>query len=361
MRLLFLCKRRPQYKDLLIRPYGRFYYLPHLLSEKGHEVYILLLSYRSESSRTIKNGRTVWLSESVFGRNPMGYLSKASGLVRKINPHWIVGFSDIYYGILAQRLAKKHGTRSAIDAYDNYESYIPWLKPLHIVWRKAIRSADLVTAAGPQLAQYLNRFRPHKKVHIVPMAADPTGFKPLDQQECRKKLNLPQNKKLIGYCGSIHQNRGIQTVFSAYERVHHQNPNSLLVLSGRMQKKIRLPTNTKHLGYLSDDQIPILLNCMDILIVPNVLSAFGKYSYPVKLYEAINCGIPVVAADTEPMRWILNNRNSHLAKIGDPDDMATKVGNLLDLGKIDYGIQNTWENSSQIFEAALLENNRPYT
>jgi glycosyltransferase involved in cell wall biosynthesis len=359
MRLLFLCKRRPQNKDLLTRPNGRFYYLPHLLSEKGHEVYILLLSYQFEPSGIIRKNNITWQTETVMGFNPISYISQAKRVVRSIDPHWIVGFSDTYFGILAQRLAARFGTRSAIDAYDNYESYIPWLKPLHQLWRSAINKADIVTAAGPQLAQYLNRFRPHKNVHVVPMAADPSGFLPLDKHECRTKLNLPQDKKLIGYCGSIHQNRGIKTVFNAYERIRNANPNSLLVLSGLIQKKIRLPANTIYLGYLSDDDIPILLNCMDVLIVPNILSAFGKYSYPVKLYEAISCGIPVVAADTEPMRWILDNRSRHLAKIGDPDDMAIKVGRLLDLGNIDYGLVNTWENSNQILETALLEHEGP--
>jgi len=354
MRLLFLSKRRPQNKDLLHRPYGRFYYLPHLLSQRGHDVYILLLSYQFELSVKIKKNAAVWQSETIFGLNPLNFLSQANRLVRKINPDWIVGFSDTYYGILAHWLAKKHGSRSAIDAYDNYESYIPWLKPLHLLWRKTIKSADVVTAAGPQLAQYIGRFRPYRKVHIVPMAADPTYFRPLDKQECRINLNLPQDKNLIGYCGSIYQNRGIQTVFSAFERVRRVNPDTLLILSGRLQKSLVLPPNTKYLGYLSDDLVPILLNCMDVLVVPNQLSKFGKYSYPVKLYEAMNCQIPVVATATEPAKWILKNEAQFLARPADINDMAQKIKSALQLERPVYKELNTWQNSCDKFEEVLL-------
>ena len=355
MRLLFLCKRRPQHKDLLIRPYGRFYYLPRLLSEKGHEVYILLLDYRFEPSVTIKKGGALWHAESFLQLDPISYLHQAIKLIRKMNPHWIVGFSDTYYGIMAQWLAKKYGIRSAIDAYDNYESYIPWLTPLHWVWRRAIKNADVVTAAGPELAQYLNRFRPHKKVHVVPMAADSTSFRPLDRKECRKKLNLPQDKKLIGYCGSMYRNRGIQIVFDAYEIVRKQKPNTLLVLSGKKQKKIYLPKNSRYLGYLSDDLIPVLLNCMDVLLIPNQLSQFGNFSYPVKLYEAMACQIPVVATATAPAKWILNNKKQFLARPGGTDDMAQRIIEALHLDRFFYGVKNSWENSCDVFETALLE------
>ena len=46
MNILFLSKRRPQNKDLILRPYGRFYYLPKILAERGHNVHVLLLDYK---------------------------------------------------------------------------------------------------------------------------------------------------------------------------------------------------------------------------------------------------------------------------------------------------------------------------
>lgn len=355
MQLLFLSKRRPQQKDLVTRPYGRFYYLPRMLAQRGHDVSVVLLSYKADRSAAYNRGGINWHSESIFNWKSLGYIGTINSLIRKIRPDLLIGFSDTYYGILAAYLGQKYGIHSAVDAYDNYESYLHWCKPLHMLWRKAINIADVVTAAGPQLAQYLKQFRPHKKVHIVPMAADPTDFRPLDKHECRRKLNLPKDKKLIGYCGSIYRNRGIQSVFSAYELVRYQNPNSLLVLSGRVQKKLHLPPNTKHLGYLSDDLVPTLLNCMDVLLVPNQLTEFGNFSYPVKLYEAMICQIPVVATATAPAKWILNKKKQFLARPGDADDMAQKIMNALQLDRFFYGKQNSWEDSCDIFEKALLE------
>jgi glycosyltransferase involved in cell wall biosynthesis len=355
MKIICLVKRRPQQKDLLTRPYGRFYYLPSLLAQRGHDVTIALLSYKLDRSVVFNREGVQWNSESIFNWGGLRYLEAINSLIRKIRPNWIIGFSDTYYGILAAYLGKKFGTHFAIDAYDNYESYLPWCKPLHILWRKAIKRANVVTAAGPELAQYLSRFRPQKQVHIVPMAADPDGFKPLNKKECRKALNLPQDKRLIGYCGSMYRNRAIQIVFDAYEIVRKQNPNTLLVLSGRKQKKLYPPKNSRYLGYLSDDMVPVLLNCMDVLLIPNQLTQFGKFSYPVKLYEAMACQIPVVATATAPAKWILDNRKQFLARPGNSDDMAQRIMEAMHRGRFFYGAKNTWKNSCDVFEAALLE------
>ena len=355
MKIICLTKRRPQQKDLVTRPYGRFFYLPYILAQKGHEVSIVLLSSKPERPLAFNRDGIQWYSESIFNWRAAGYIGTINSLIRKTKPDWIIGFSDTYYGILAEYFGQKHKINFAIDAYDNYESYLPWCKPLHMLWRNTIKGADVVTTAGPHLAQYLNRFRPHKKVHIVPMAADPTVFRPLDKQECRKQLNLPLDKKLIGYCGGINHRRGVNTVFRACELLHKRKPNTLFILSGRKQKNFLLPDNAKWLGYLPDGLMPILYNSMDVMLVINRLSAFGKYSYPIKLYEAMKCRIPVVAANTEPVKWILNGRKEHLANVGDPDDFAHKISGLLDFERIDYGEQNSWEGSCKIFETVLFQ------
>ncbi len=357
MKLLVICKRRPQGKDLFMRPYGRFYFLPKILVDKGHQIHLMLLSHKNDPPLYECKEGINWVSISLWPRGPVGYLNAAKTMITRIGPDWIIGFSDTYYGILAAFLGEKFGIKSCIDAYDNYESYIPWLKPLHLYWRKAVSKATVVTAAGPQLARHLNTFRPGKKVHVVPMAADPSGFKPLDKVFCRRKLHLPLDKKIVGYCGSIYRNRGIKTILQAFGELRRKDPNIELVISGRKEKGIRLPEQVKWLGYLPDDLVPIFLNSVDVLLVVNKLSNFGKYSYPVKLYEAMQCQIPVVASNTPAANWILNNSRDFLTTPEDPIDLAQKTKSLLNLGRFDYGKQNSWEQSGSIFEEALLLKN----
>ena len=93
MKILFLCKRRPQGRDLLTRPYGRFFYLPHELSLKGHESYLLLLNYRNEPVEFMKSQSITWISENIAPFSPLQYYNRACQLIESVKPDWIVGFS----------------------------------------------------------------------------------------------------------------------------------------------------------------------------------------------------------------------------------------------------------------------------
>lgn len=353
MKLLFLCKRRPMKKDLLRYPYGRFYYLPYLLAQRGHQVSVLLLSYVREPPERVEKDGVTWISMSIFD-GIQKYIDSARSLVTKTGPDWIVGFSDIYYGILAVWLAKRFGAKSAIDAYDNFESYIPWLMPLHHYWRRSISKASLVTAAGPHLGELLNANHPKQPVQIVPMAADPTGLMPRDKMECRRKLGLPSKKKLVGYCGSIFRNRGIKVLFEASRLLADEIPDLQVILTGRKESGLVIPKSCRWMGYINDDMVPLILNSMDVLVVTNRLSSFGSYSYPVKLYEGMKCHIPIVASDTPPARWILNGEDRFLSKPEDPFNLFLKVKDLLPLDRFDYEEINSWDKSCDILEKALL-------
>ncbi len=46
---------------------------------------------------------------------------------------------------------------------------------------------------------------------------------------------------------------------------------------------------------------------LDMVAVMNTPGAFGDYSYPIKLYEAMACGRPVVASRTASTAWVLRN------------------------------------------------------
>ena len=96
-------------------------------------------------------------------------------------------------------------------------------------------------------------------------------------------------------------------------------------MAGRLEPNLRLPADANYLGYLPDAQIPTAIACADVIAVVNRASAFGDYSYPIKLYEAMAMGIPAVASATESTRWILRDHPQMLVEPDDADALASAL------------------------------------
>lgn len=350
MNLLFLSKRRPMDRDLISEPYGRFYYLPKLLADRGHDVTLLLLDYKNEAvSETHRQGIR-WLSAPVSA-----YLRVLNARIKHSKPDWVIGFSDTYFGILASHYGRKYDIRACIDAYDNYEGYLPWMKPLHWLWRRALANANLITAAGPALIELMSA-NSEQATAVVPMATDPIGFQQLDKAGCRALLQLPPTAKLVGYCGSLHRSRGVEVFFDAIRLMQAKHPEVQFIHSGRTAKDVAVPPSLHSLGYIDESKMPALLNSMDTLVVINRTSAFGQYSHPVKLYEAMSCQVPVVATRTKATEWILSDHPERLVTPEDPDALSRAISASLSDPAPSYRSVPTWQSCCTTFENALNTN-----
>tara|TARA_R110001592_G_scaffold295594_2_gene565692 strand:+ start:39533 stop:40408 length:876 start_codon:yes stop_codon:yes gene_type:complete len=284
-----------------------------------------------------------------------GFNHWARQLSRNIQPDVVVGLSDTWLGIVAASAAAAANAKLVIDAYDNYEAYLPHAKPLHWLWRRALGKAHGLTAAGPQLLELLRHSNRQARHCVVPMAADPL-FHPKKADESRPTLKLPLQRKLIGYLGTADSSRGFDIFLSALELLGARRDDFDLVLSGRSKVETDFPATRLHqLGYVADELMPDLLNSCDLLACANKDSAFGNYSYPVKVYEALACGRPVLASDTAPARWILGNNSRLLAKVGDVADMANKMDALLDNPENSSALPDGWESSANRFGALVKE------
>jgi glycosyltransferase involved in cell wall biosynthesis len=354
VKLLFFTKRRPQNRDLFTRPYGRFYHIPRLLAQAGAEVHLVLCSYEPEPQFIMdKDGMTIY-SRRMSPNLPM-FSRWARQLSRNIQPDVVVGLSDTWFGIVAASTAAAGRAKLVIDAYDNYEAYLPHVKPLHWLWHRALAKADGLTAAGPQLLELLRESNSEAHHRVVPMAADPM-FQPKKCDESRHALKLPLKRKLIGYLGTADSTRGFDLFLQALNLLGKQRDDFDLVLSGRSKVETHFPGNRLHqLGYVADELMPDLLNSCDLLVCVNKDSAFGNYSYPVKIYEALACGRPVLASDTAPARWILGDDDRILARVGDAGDLAEKMSALLDAPEASKRQPGGWESSARLFSALLKE------
>lgn len=346
MKILVICKRRPQQRDLLTRPYGRFYNLPIELAALGHDVSVLLIDFIGTETQKLHRDGVNWISLDIKKLGIINFFKQLNSEAASIKPDWLFAFSDTWTGWLAHKLSKKLKCKLAIDAYDNYESYMPWNLPLHYLWRRAIKAAELVTVAGPQLVTLLGKHRRNSnKPIIIPMSADAT-FIPMEKSLARLHFNLPLDCPLIGYYGSWAQRRGTENLLTIFNQIKLEFPNVKLVLSGNPPKSITAQPGVISLGYIDDKSLPYLVNAIDVACVITRNSSFGKYSYPAKLCEAMACKTAVVATATEPVAWMLGNNQNYLASVDNTKDFSALVIKNINLGKVEYLACENWKSSA---------------
>ena len=135
-------------------------------------------------------------------------------------------------------------------------------------------------------------------------------------------------------------------------------PGASLLVSGRSWKDVAIPESAFQLGYVPDEQMPTVLNSMDVLTVINRTTSFGNFSHPVKLYEAMSCKIPVVVTETPATRWIMQDYSDCLVSPSDASALYMKLAQSLERGRTDYGDPGNWQTGAGLLEQAMLDQQR---
>jgi len=188
-----------------------------------------------------------------------------------------------------------------------------------------------------------------KKILVAPDGVDIEEFDiSQSQRECRQKLNLPLDKKIIGYVGQLktmNMEKGIKDLISALKELKKKNPSIVLCLVGGLESdikeyqklalKIKIEKEVLFVGQVSHSLIPYYLKSFDICLMPFPLTKhFAYYMSPLKLFEYMASKRPIVASDLPSIREILNEDNAILVQ---PDNLQSLAQGIeIALKKTDF-------------------------
>jgi glycosyltransferase involved in cell wall biosynthesis len=153
--------------------------------------------------------------------------------------------------------------------------------------------------------------------------------------ECRAKLSLPQDKKIVLYSGHLYERKGAHVLAEAAKNIPS---DTLVVFVGgtekdicEFQKKHSMNKNILILGHRSHGDIPYYLRAADVLVLPNSAKSDDArlYTSPMKLFEYMTSGTPIATADVPSLREILHDESALFVTPDVPEALARGIVELL--------------------------------
>ncbi|MCY2958615.1 MAG: glycosyltransferase family 4 protein [Planctomycetota bacterium] len=153
--------------------------------------------------------------------------------------------------------------------------------------------------------------------------------------EARRSLGLPSDASIVVYTGGLLAWKGVDLLVDAARFL----PSAYFVVAGGLDADVaRLRAHAGGLsnlridGFQAPERVPLYLAAADVGAVPNrsqpAISA--RYTSPLKVFESMAAGLPLVASDLPSLREIL--RPDADAVFVAPDDaraLADGIGRLL--------------------------------
>jgi glycosyltransferase involved in cell wall biosynthesis len=167
--------------------------------------------------------------------------------------------------------------------------------------RRTAREADLLTASAPELARRLEGMT-GRGAHLLPNAYNGRIFHQDAAGTLRRPVDLPEASRVALYVGALW---GGWMDWALVERAARALPGTAFVFVGdHRDEGADLPANCHFPGLKPQAELPAYLAHADVAFLPWTVDEITRATSPLKIYEFVAMGLPVVAPDLEPLHGI---------------------------------------------------------
>jgi glycosyltransferase involved in cell wall biosynthesis len=227
------------------------------------------------------------------------------------------------------------------------------------VWKHAAAYVAITSALAAELA---GRFGDRPRVFVVPDGAGHPGPLPPPEAGCF----------VAGYAGHLYPWKGVDVFVRSL--AHAPGVHGLIVGGhpgeadlarvGALVRELRLEDRVTITGLVPPNRVALELARASVLVLPNTASAISeRYTSPLKLFEYLTMGRPIVASDLASIREVLTHRQTALlVPPGDERALASALVELRQHPAMAASLARTaaaltsrysWDARAERLEAAL--------
>ena len=244
--------------------------------------------------------------------------------------------------------------------------------------RVATKYSERIVSVTPQIGAYLNQNYDcsKEKIKVITNGVNMRKFYPIHDDALmlnwRRKLGILEEEIVIAFVGNLAPWQGVETLIEVapFLLKEVKNIKFLIIGDGILKKAFKGKVNnlgvTDHFiftGMVNYKEITNYINIADICVLPKRRLKSG-YS-PIKLYEYMACGKPVIASRVEGLEFI---EEEGIGRLVEPEDVIGLEKTLYDLIKepqerINMGQRGlrvarerfSWESRAAKIEESLIE------
>jgi glycosyltransferase involved in cell wall biosynthesis len=202
--------------------------------------------------------------------------------------------------------------------------------------------ADAIVTVTDEIKEYLVKRYPEtrEKTYVVSNGANVEISRPVEKVLACHELGFDPGKTYVVFVGSLKKWHGVENAISVVEKLvqNHENMRLLVLGDGPEKSYLRsvvarkgLEENVTFLGKVKYDQVPLYIG-----MATACLALFDRERNdrtglsPLKIFEYMACGRPVVTTDVGNLKSIIGRHNcGFVVKAGDIDAMSQAVLSLV--------------------------------
>lgn len=203
--------------------------------------------------------------------------------------------------------------------------------------QEAYRQADLnIFISEYSRKAILGAFLDPERDVVIHNGTDTKKFFPVkDRQHLRKTLSYPQQAFILGYVGTLDHHKKLELLISVFATLKRDHPELLLVIIGdgpalpRIKKTVRekgLEEEVILRGWLEHRVINEHINCFDIAVHHYA----NTYMNPLKIFEYLSAGLPVIAPDIPSVRSLFRDGEDLLITLPEEMELQKNLQRLLE-------------------------------
>jgi glycosyltransferase involved in cell wall biosynthesis len=237
-----------------------------------------------------------------------------------------------------------------------------------------MKSADaVVTICETMKREMIVRGVDESKIFVVPNCVDLNLFDATKaNRSLRQSLNL-EKKFVLGYLSNMHHREGHLCLIAALKiliKAGLQNIHCLFFGSGQLEGEIRTTVNEDGLqdyvtlyGEIEHEKAIDGYSCYDLFVIPRVSDYAGNFVTPMKPFEAMALGVPILTSNLPALREIVGKEQErgYLFDAGSAVSLANQILAIMsdyDTAKARAAAAREWieqNHSLEVLAAKYLE------